>query len=178
MATPELIPEPDRRESEMQELRLAFRRVFRSLNRMRGRDTHLGGKELSNAQVELLSELYERGALPAGELAAAAGLTPGTVTQMLDHLAACGHVERDRSLQDRRVVLSHLTPQGRRRIQAKKREWQGRWEEALQGVEEADIQAATRVLARLGEMVESKAPQACARPAEGASAGPPQVPDG
>ncbi len=40
---------------------------------MRGRDTHLGGKELSNAQVELLSELYERGALPAGELAAAAG---------------------------------------------------------------------------------------------------------
>ena len=173
-----MITQAARREAELQELRLAFRRVFRSLNRLRGRDTHLGGKELSNAQVELLSELYERGALPAGEHAVAAGLTPGTVTQMLDHLAACGHVERDRSLQDRRVVLSRLTPQGKRKIQAKKREWQSRWEEALDGVDDADIQAAARVLARLGEMIESQAPPACARPDEGAPASPPQVVDG
>src|SRR5450631_1313859 len=153
MGAPELLTDTAR-EVKLQELRVSFRRIFRALNRLRGRDTHLGADELSNAQVELLSELYDRGALPAGELAAAAGLTPGTVTQMLDHLAACGHVERDRSLEDRRVVLSRLTPQGRRRIQAKKREWQSRWEEALDGVDEADIQAASRVLARLAEMVE------------------------
>ena len=42
------------------ELALAFRRVFRTLNRMRGRDTHLAGSELSNAQYELLIELDER----------------------------------------------------------------------------------------------------------------------
>src|SRR5437870_643034 len=74
---------------EIRELGRAFRRVFRTLNRMRGRDTHLGGGELSHAQFELLIELLERGELPAGELAAAAGLTPATVTQMLDQLAAC-----------------------------------------------------------------------------------------
>ncbi len=91
---------------------MAFRRVFRSLNRLRGRDTHLGGSELSHAQFELLIELDERGELPAGELALAARLAPGTVTQMLDHLAESGHVERARSETDRRVVVSRLTLRG------------------------------------------------------------------
>jgi len=47
---------------------LAFKRVFRLLGRLRGRDTHLVGSELTHAQFELLSELHERGPLPAGEL--------------------------------------------------------------------------------------------------------------
>ena len=111
--------------------------MFRSLSRLRGRDTHLGGSELSHAQFELLIELYERGELPAGELAAAARLTPATVTQMLEHLADCGHVERARSETDRRVVVSRLTPQGKRKIEAKRAAWQGRWEAALEGMEPA-----------------------------------------
>ena len=109
--------------------------MFRSLSRLRGRDTHLGGSELSHAQFELLIELYERGELPAGELAAAARLTPATVTQMLEHLADSGHVERVRSETDRRVVVSRLTPRARRKIEAKRAAWQeplgtgaaGRW---------------------------------------------------
>src|ERR1700691_1579606 len=106
--------------AELTELGVAFRRVFRSFNRLRGRDTHLGADELSHAQFELLIELSERGELPAGELAAAARLTPATVTQMLDHLAEQGHVERARSETDRRVVVSRLTAQGRRKIEAKR----------------------------------------------------------
>jgi DNA-binding MarR family transcriptional regulator len=139
----------------MSELGAAFKGVFRSLSRLRGRDTHLAGGELSHAQFELLSELHERGELAAGELAAAARLTPGTVTQMLDHLAGCGHVERVRSETDRRVVVSRLTPQGRDRIEAKRAAWKGRWEEALADLGTADLEAATRVLQRLGEMVEN-----------------------
>ena len=109
--------------------------MFRSFNRLRGRDTHLGASELSHAQFELLIELFERGELPAGELAAAARLTPATVTQMLDHLAEQGHVERVRSETDRRVVVSRLTRQGRRKIEAKREAWQRLWEHALTGVE-------------------------------------------
>jgi DNA-binding MarR family transcriptional regulator len=142
------------REVQLAELSTAFRRVFRSLNRLRGRDTHLGGAELSHAQFELLIELDERGALPAGELAAAARLTPATVTQMLDHLAQCGHVERVRSQIDRRVVVSRLTAQGRRKIEAKREAWQSHWEQALAGVESEELRAATRVLERLSAMVE------------------------
>jgi DNA-binding MarR family transcriptional regulator len=136
------------------ELGQAFRRVFRTLNRLRGRDTHLGGQELSHAQFELLIELEEHGELSAGELAAAARLTPATVTQMLDHLAACGQVERTRSESDRRVVVSRLTPAGRRRIQARREEWKGRWEQALADIPSEDLRAATRVLERLGAMFE------------------------
>jgi MarR family transcriptional regulator, organic hydroperoxide resistance regulator len=140
---------------EMGALGLAFRHVFRTLSRLRGRDTHLGGSELSHAQFELLLELDERGGLPAGELAAAARLTPATVTQMLDHLAACGHVERVRSETDRRVVVSRLTVQGRRKIEAKREAWQSRWEEALEGVDAEDLRIATGVLERLGAMFEN-----------------------
>jgi DNA-binding MarR family transcriptional regulator len=148
-AEPKVEPSP-----ELTELGAAFRRVFRSFNRLRGRDTHLGANELSHAQFELLIELFERGELPAGELAAAARLTPATVTQMLDHLADQGHVERVRSETDRRVVVSRLTPQGKGKIEAKRKVWQSRWEQALDGVQADELRAATRVLERLAGMVE------------------------
>ncbi|HTA05798.1 MAG TPA: MarR family winged helix-turn-helix transcriptional regulator [Solirubrobacteraceae bacterium] len=160
----------------MTELGSAFRQVFRALSRLRGRDTHLVGSELSHAQFELLIELDERGELPAGELAAAARLTPATVTQMLDHLAACGHVERVRSETDRRVVVSRLTEQGRGKIEAKRAAWQSRWQAALGDVGERDLQAATKVLRRLGEMFDDGPVEGvCARPGDdlqGASQAP------
>jgi DNA-binding MarR family transcriptional regulator len=136
----------------LRELGDAFRDVFRSLMRLRGRDTHLAGTDLSHAQFELLIELQERGALPAGELAGAARLSPATVTQMLDHLADSGHVERLRSDTDRRVVVSRLTPLGAAKITAKREAWQDRWERALAGLDEDELAAATRVLRRLGAM--------------------------
>jgi DNA-binding MarR family transcriptional regulator len=146
------------RGTELNELGEAFRRVFRSLGALRGRDTHLGGSELSHAQFELLIVLYRRGELSVGELAATAGVRPATVTQMLNHLAACGHVERARSQTDRRVVVSRLTPRGRRKIKAKRAVWQGRWEEALDGVDVKELRAATRVLERLGAVFEDAPP--------------------
>jgi DNA-binding MarR family transcriptional regulator len=149
-------PPAEAREAQLLELGLMFRRVFRALSRLRGRDTHLGGDELSHAQFELLIELSERGELPAGELATAARLTPATVTQMLDHLAACGHVERVRSHTDRRVVVSRLTAQGAAKIEAKRAAWQERWEAALAGVDVEELRAATRVLTRLAAIFEDQ----------------------
>jgi MarR family transcriptional regulator, organic hydroperoxide resistance regulator len=157
---------------ELTELGVAFRKVFRTLSRLRGRDTHLGGSELSHAQFELLIELDERGELPAGELAAAARLTPATVTQMLDHLAAQGHVERVRSQTDRRVVVSRLTEQGAAKIEAKRSAWQSRWREALGDVPQRDVKAAARVLGWLGEMFEeASAEDACETPQRGVRTG-------
>ncbi len=157
-----------RRTDELAELGDQFRRVFRSLSRLRGRDTHLAGSELSHAQFELLIELDERGELSAGDLATAARLTPATVTQMLDHLAASGHVERVRSETDRRVVVSRLTRQGASKIEAKRAAWKSRWDEALRGVGAEDLRAATQVLALLGDMFEDASPvEACEGPERG-----------
>jgi MarR family transcriptional regulator, organic hydroperoxide resistance regulator len=141
-------------EAELLDLGKAFRRVFRSLRRLRGRDTHLIGSEVSHAQMELMIELSERGPLSAGELALAAQLTPATVTQMLDHLAACGHVERTRSDVDRRVVVTRLTAQGELKVQAKRAVWQARWESVLADVDADDLRTATRVLQRLNAVFE------------------------
>ncbi len=142
--------------------------MFRTLSRLRGRDTHLVGTELSHAQFELLIELDERGELPAGELAAAARLTPASVTQMLDHLAECGHVERVRSETDRRVVVSRLTEQGHAKIAAKRAAWQARWQGALGDLSERDLRAATTVLERLGAMFDDVPSDAvCEQPAQG-----------
>jgi len=140
--------------AELRTLGKAFRRTVRSLSRLRGRDTHLGVGELSHAQCELLFELEEHGELSAGELAGAAQLTPASVTQMLDHLAAEGHVERARLERDRRVVVSRLTPRGRQAIEAKRAKWQGRWEAALADVDVRELRAATRVLTRLQAVFE------------------------
>jgi DNA-binding MarR family transcriptional regulator len=142
-------PGAQHREAELLDLGKAFRRVFRSLRRLRGRDTHLMGSEVSHAQMELLIELSEQGPLSAGDLATAAQLTPATVTQMLDHLAACGHVERSRSDRDRRVVVTCLTTQGRAKVQDKRAIWQARWEEALADMNAEDLRVATHVLERL-----------------------------
>jgi DNA-binding MarR family transcriptional regulator len=141
-------------EAELLDLGKAFRCVFRSLRRLRGRDTHLLGSEVSHAQMELLIELSEQGPLSAGELASAAQLTPATVTQMLDHLAACGHVQRTRSDADRRVVVSRLTAQGERKVAAKRALWQQRWEAVLSDVSAKDLRVTTRVLERLNAVFE------------------------
>lgn len=143
--------------AEIDELLVAFRQVFRAGLRLRGRDTHLQGSELTHAQCELLAELRERGPLSAGELAAAAQLAPATVTQMLDHLASTGHVERTRSERDRRVVVSRLTARGRREIEAKRERYRQLWEDALVGLEPAELRAATRTLRRVCGVFEDRA---------------------
>ena len=62
------MPELASRQEAITELGASFRRAFRSLRSLRGRDTHRGD-EIGHAQFELLVELCVRGPLHAGELA-------------------------------------------------------------------------------------------------------------
>lgn len=145
-----LAPPPGKqRDERLTELGLAFRHAYRSLRSLSGRDTHLLPGELSHAQFVLLAELLERGPLAAGQLACAAGLSPASVSQMLDHLAVDGQVERVRSEADRRIVVIKLTRRGRRRIEARRKLWARRWEEALAGVDDDELQTAAEVLERI-----------------------------
>lgn len=148
-------------QAELDGLAKSFKRVFRTLRRLRGRDTHMAGNDVSHAQFELLIELYERGPLPAGELATAAQLTPATVTQMLDHLASSGHVERTRSDADRRIVVTRLTALGRRKVQDKRALWQTRWQQALSDLGAEELRVAAQVLDRLGSMFDETPPGSC-----------------
>lgn len=137
------------REATLEELRQALTGLFVAQRRLRGRDARIEGG-LSFAHYPLLSALLREGELSAGQLASDVALTPATVTQMLDALVAAGLVERSRSEADRRVVTTRLTDEGRRRVERKEADLVEKWRKALSGFEPQDLDAATRVLARLG----------------------------
>jgi DNA-binding MarR family transcriptional regulator len=123
--------------------------LFGAQRRLRGRDARIQGG-LSFAHYPLLSALSREGELSAGQLATEAALTPATVTQMLETLAGAGLVARTRSESDRRVVTTRLTPEGRRRVERKDKELLEKWRAALADMPTADLEAASRVIARMG----------------------------
>jgi DNA-binding MarR family transcriptional regulator len=135
------------------ELREAVAAFSAAQRRLRSRDTRAGS--LSYAQWHLLRQLAESDELPAGKLAAGADLTPASATQMLDHLADQGWVERVRSESDRRVVLNRLTPAGHERFAAKEAELQQRWREALSDIPAEELAHAARVLRRMAEVLDA-----------------------
>jgi len=136
------------RTAAVTELGVAFRRAFRSLRSLRGRDTHRGD-DVGHAQFELLIELYARGPMHAGELAEAVEASAATVSGMLDNLCDADLVERTRSEADRRLVVVKITRRGRRKVEARKATWQRRWQEAMEGVDDEELRVAARVLERI-----------------------------
>jgi DNA-binding MarR family transcriptional regulator len=134
----------------------AFKGAMGAVRRLRGRDTHRSG-ELSYAQFGLLFGLADRGELSASELAGVADLAPGTATQMLDGLEAHGLIMRTRSELDRRCVLVSLTPRGSEVIDARRCQYQQRWDEALAGFTTKELKIAAAVLERTHAMFDELA---------------------
>ena len=135
------------------ELREAVQTFAAAQRRLRSRDSRTGG--LSIAQWQLLRQLAEADELPAGKLAAGAELTPASATQMLDHLAEQGWVERVRSDTDRRVVLNRLTTAGRDRFERKRAEIEERWREALADIPAEQLGQAAQVLRRMADVLDA-----------------------
>ena len=148
------------RQQRLTELGVAFKHAYRSLSGMRGRETHLADGALGHAQHELLANLRDHGPLSASDLAGAAKLSPATVSQMLDHLAASGYVERIRSETDRRVVVTTLTPVGEGQLTARTELWRARWREALDGIADDELEIAARVLGRVAGVFDQAPPPA------------------
>jgi DNA-binding MarR family transcriptional regulator len=134
----------------------SFKGAMAATRRLRGRETHRPG-ELSYAQYSLLFGLAQGGELPAGELAQAADLSPATVTQMLDGLAAAGLVERKRSPDDKRVVLTALTERGSALVAERRAALEPLWRAALEPVSTADLLRVAAVLDRLSAMFDELA---------------------
>lgn len=67
---------------------------------------------LTPTQFGVLEALYHLGSLCAGELATKTLRSSGNITLVLDQLERRRLVRRERSTEDRRKVIVHLTPQG------------------------------------------------------------------
>ena len=77
----------------------------------------VGEYGLTLPQFGVLEALHHLGPLALGELAEKLLVTGGNVTFVMDRLETLGLVYRDRSNEDRRVVMARLTPEGRQLIE-------------------------------------------------------------
>lgn len=72
--------------------------------------------DLTMPQVKVLMILHKEGSAPVGKIAERLGVKMPNVTWILDRLVERGLVERETDPDDRRVVRSRLTDEGRARI--------------------------------------------------------------
>ena len=149
-------------------LRVAFVDLLVTDRRARGRQGR-HADELSLAHYRMLSCLLDEDRLPAGRLAAAADLTPASTTQSLDLLEKRGMVARERDPVDRRVVLAHLTDEGRRLTAERRELFRGLWQESLGDFTDEELAIGARIVGRIGgfleELTERKAQAAAPVPA-------------
>ncbi len=90
---------------------IALARAYATFSReVAGRIAEYG---LTTPQFGVLEALHHLGPLPLGELAGKLLVTGGNVTYVMDRLEQQGLVTRERDEGDRRVVLAHLTDEGR-----------------------------------------------------------------
>jgi DNA-binding MarR family transcriptional regulator len=129
----------------------SFKRAMVAVRRLRGRETQRPGAP-SFAQFQLLFALVDRDGLSSSELAAAADLSPATVTPMLDSLVEMGLVTRSRQPHDRRVVTCSLTDLGRARIAERRAIFERCWADALADFSVADLGVAAAVFERIAVM--------------------------
>lgn len=148
---------PSRRRTEtLDALGRSFKGAMAAVRRLRGRETHHPG-ELSYAQYGLLFGLYFGESMSSRELAAAADVSPATAAEMLDSLAASGLVQRARSNEDKRIVLTSLTDRGRAVVEERRGRYEPRWRAALDEFSEAELRTAAEVLEALRRMFDELA---------------------
>ncbi|WP_112244886.1 MarR family winged helix-turn-helix transcriptional regulator [Kribbella monticola] len=104
-----------RREAERQVLAAlpSWVNAISQLNRLIAERMGVTASDLDGLHV-----LNQRGPATAAELAGAVGLTPGSVSRMIDRLDAAGCIKRTADPQDRRRVLIEPTSDGLARIAA------------------------------------------------------------
>ncbi len=67
---------------------------------------------VTGPQLACLRQLGQSGPVSAGKLARAVSLRPATLSGILDRLETQGWIRRDRTADDRRLVMISLTPAG------------------------------------------------------------------
>ena len=106
---------------------------------------------LTTAQFGVLEALHHLGPLSLGELAEKLLVTGGNITYVMDRLEEQGYVARERSSQDRRVILAHLTPQGAELMTSVFPEHAAFIQRSLAHLEPGEQEELRRLLKKLGK---------------------------
>jgi DNA-binding MarR family transcriptional regulator len=126
------------------ELRISVMRLRRRLASERHPDN-----DLSTSQMAVLGWLYRRGEHSVGDLAAAEGVQPPSMTRTVKTLLAAGYVTRRKHDTDGRQVVISLTEQGTATVRAdraRRDAWLSRRLAELTPEESAVLRAAAPIL--------------------------------
>jgi len=113
---------------------------------------------LYRGQPHLLRLLWEREGRSHGELAAAMGVAPATVTRMIQRMERAGFVERRRDPADERLSRVYLTRRGRAVRQEVERILLDLQEKALAGLQGQERRTLRRLLAKMLATLERARP--------------------
>jgi DNA-binding MarR family transcriptional regulator len=111
--------------------------------------------ELTLTQLGALSKL-RAGPLPAGKLADQLGISPTSLTRVLDRLEARGLVGRHRDDPDRRRISIHLLPAGRELVDSVAVLEGSRIHDAVRAMSSAERDELLVALGRLVDMVHGR----------------------
>lgn len=100
------------------------------------------------SDLNCLHTLRELGPATASMLAGRVGLTPGSVSRMIDRLDAAGCVKRTPDPDDRRRVLIEPTAEGLARIAAYYAGLTARTQEDLEAFDEPELRSLLRFISR------------------------------
>ena len=128
------------------DLRLAVTRMARRLRQ-------LADSDLSPSQLSALSTIERRGPMTLGELAAAEGVQPPTVTGAVTRLEEAGLVARATHERDRRVSMVAVTSAGLERLRRSRRAKEAFLARGLASMPEEDRATLARASALLEGML-------------------------
>jgi DNA-binding MarR family transcriptional regulator len=105
--------------------------------------------ELSNARYNVMRAVLNRGPERMSRIAAAVGISPRSLTDLVDALANDGYVRRLADPHDRRSVLIELTPEGHEVVRAGRRSRLGQAAHVFQDLDPSERIMLERLLLKL-----------------------------
>ncbi|WP_010275012.1 MarR family winged helix-turn-helix transcriptional regulator [Paenibacillus senegalensis] len=111
-----------------------------------------GSLNLADGQIFLLMILSRHESVKASDIASRIGITYGAVTGMTDKLLSLGLITRERSVDDRRVVLISITEEGRKVMNDIRSERAERFRRLLGQMDDNTVTEAIALFAKLNRL--------------------------
>lgn len=108
-----------------------------------------GYGDLTRSQFYTLMTLEHQEGMPLSQISERISRSPGNMTLVIDNLEKEGLVERQRSKEDRRVVVAMLTENGRHRIEQARRAHRAAVEQELSSLTDHELQMLTELFQKI-----------------------------
>ena len=108
-----------------------------------------GYGDLTRSQFYTLMTLEHQEGMPLSQISERISRSPGNMTLVIDNLEKEGLVERQRSTEDRRVVVAMLTENGRHRIEQARRAHRAAVEQELSSLTDHELQMLTELFQKI-----------------------------